>query len=180
VSDKPPGTVLSQNPAKGKKVDNGTTIVLTVAKARPTVAVPKLTGLTVAQAQTALQTVNLQLSQPTTAFSDTVPAGKIISSNPAVGTQVAKGTFVDVVVSQGQQMVTVPDLVSGCLSVTAAENQLSQLGLVGAVGAPTTKNPLCVNADRIAAQEPPAGSSVPLGTTVMISQGTEGSPSPSP
>jgi eukaryotic-like serine/threonine-protein kinase len=178
LSDKPPGTVLSQAPPKGTTVDNGSTVVLTVAKARPTVAVPHLVGLTVAQAQTALQAVNLQLSQPTTAFSDTVPSGHIISSNPAEGAQVAKQTFVDVVVSQGQQMVTVPDLVSGCLSVTAAENQLSQLGLVGQLGAPTTKNPLCVNADRIAAQEPPAGTSVPVGTTVTISQGTEGSPSP--
>ena len=75
VSDKAAGTVLSQDPAKGTKVDNGATIVLTVAKARPTVDVPPLKGLTVAQAQTALQAVGLQLSPATTASSSTVKVG---------------------------------------------------------------------------------------------------------
>jgi serine/threonine protein kinase len=180
VSNRPPGTVLSQDPAQGVTVGSGATVTLTVAKAPPTVTVPPLTGLTVAQAQAQLTPLGLQLSPPTTEASTTVPAGQIIRSNPTAGASVHKGSFIDVVVSSGQPQVQVPDLISTCFTQTQAQNALAKLGLLMAVGPPTTKNPNCVNADRVAAEDPPSGTTVDAGTTVTISLGTAGSPSSSP
>jgi eukaryotic-like serine/threonine-protein kinase len=180
ASGKPAGTVLDQNPAQGITVGAGATVILTVAKAIPTVTVPPLAGLTLAQAQAQLTPLGLKLSTPTNNTSTTVPAGQIIMSSPAAGASAHKGDFIDVVVSTGKPQVAVPDLTSTCFTQTQAQNALAKVGLVLALGPPTTPNPNCVNADRVAAEDPPAGTMVDAGSTVTVSLGTAGSPSPSP
>ncbi len=179
TSGRAPGTVLDQNPAQGIQVGTGATVVLTVAKAPTTVTVPPLVGLTISEAQAALAP-DLRLGSQAQGTSSTIPAGQIISSSPTAGTVVDKGRFIDVVVSTGPQLVAVPDLTSTCFTLGHAENVLTKLHLVPSEGPPTTPNPNCVHADRVASEDPPAGTMVPEGTTVMISLGTAGSPSSSP
>ena len=94
-----PGIVFEQNPLPGL-VDQGSVVTLKVAKAPTTVAVPNVVGKTLSEATAALQGVGLKVQQ-TNASSDTVEAGKVISSNPSAGIQVAVGTTVTVTVSTG-------------------------------------------------------------------------------
>ncbi len=172
------GTVLAQDPVEGTKLANRAPVTLTVAKKPTSVAVPSLTGMTLADAQAALTSAGLKIGTQGEAPDATVEVGHIVSSNPVAGTLVPKGSFVDVVVSTGPELVAVPDLVSGCLSLGSAKQAITGASLVAAEGPPVTKNPACVNSNRVAAQDPVAGTMVPAGSTVTISLGTLVSPSP--
>lgn len=66
-----------------------------------TVTVPDLTGLSEADAEAAIVAAGLTVGTVTTAPSDTVPAGDVISHDPAAGASVAPGSAVDLVVSSG-------------------------------------------------------------------------------
>jgi beta-lactam-binding protein with PASTA domain len=172
------GIVLAQDPAADQRVGTGAVVTLTVAKAPTTVEVPPLRDLTLAEAQTALEAVGLRIGTPTDAADPTVAVGHIVSSDPAEGSLAKKGAFVDVVVSTGPELVAVPDVTTGCLSLGAAKHAINVAGLVPQVGPAVPPNPDCVNANRIAAQDPLAGTMVPAGSTVTIAQGSGGSPTP--
>ena len=60
-------------------------------------------------------------------FSDTIPVDKVIGTNPAAGTSQARGSSVQISVSKGPELVTVPDLKGNTLE--AAQQQLVALGL---------------------------------------------------
>lgn len=67
------------------------------------VSVPSVTGLTQADATTALQNAKLTVTSVTEDYSDTVEAGKVISQSVAAGQQVAANTNVTLVVSKGSK-----------------------------------------------------------------------------
>ena len=75
------------------------------------VTVPDVVGLTQAAATTAIVAVNLIVGTVTTQNSATVPAGDVISQNPAGWYAGDEGTAVDLVVSSGPVQATVPDVV---------------------------------------------------------------------
>ncbi len=172
------GTVLAQDPPADQQVGPSAVVTLTVAKAPTTVEVPSLRDLTLGEAQSALAAVGLRIGTPTEAPDPSIASGHVVSSDPAAGALAKKGSFVDVVVSTGPALVAVPDVTTGCLSLGAAKGAINGAGLVPQVGPAVPPNPDCVNATRIAAQDPPAGTMVPVGSTVTISQGSGGSPSP--
>jgi hypothetical protein len=68
--------------------------------------VPDVTGLAQAAAQAELTTAGLALGVVSTASSDTVPAGRVISQAPAGGASVAPGASVALVVSTGVATVS--------------------------------------------------------------------------
>jgi hypothetical protein len=63
--------------------------------------VPKLVGLSVSAAVTALQGVGMTLGHTTVAPSPTVQSGNVADVNPAEGSAVADGASVDLVISSG-------------------------------------------------------------------------------
>ncbi len=74
-------------------------------------------------------------------FSDEVDAGLVITTDPGAGAEVARDSTVTVVVSQGPDLVTVPD-VSASGSLAAAVDALEAAGLVaGDVEGPATGTP---------------------------------------
>lgn len=75
------------------------------------VTVPKLAGMTVAEAETALGNVQLILGEQTPQADDTAPKGTILSQSPAAGENLQVGQAVNVVVSNGKEQTSVPDLV---------------------------------------------------------------------
>ncbi len=70
------------------------------------IVVPDVTGLTQAAAQAELNTAGLAVGGVSTASSDTVPAGRVISQQPAGGASVAPGASVALVVSTGVATVS--------------------------------------------------------------------------
>jgi serine/threonine-protein kinase len=83
--------------------------------------VPSVAGKEEAAAIDLLQDAGLDAQQPVGEWSETVPAGVVISIDPAEG-EVIRGTDVDVIVSQGPERYTVsPDLVGRPVEEVEAE-----------------------------------------------------------
>jgi eukaryotic-like serine/threonine-protein kinase len=97
------GKVLAQDPAPGAKIDKGGTVKLTIAVGPATVAVPDIVGKTEIQAFNLLITGRLQPGTKTEAFDPIVPAGSVISQNPAAGVQVNEQTPISYVLSKGPE-----------------------------------------------------------------------------
>jgi beta-lactam-binding protein with PASTA domain/tRNA A-37 threonylcarbamoyl transferase component Bud32 len=165
-----PDTVLSQTPAPGTTVQEQSVVHLVVAKAEPTVGVPDVTNLTLADATSALDNAGFTVGKTTKNPSDTVPDGRVISQNPSAGDQAAKGSAVDLVISTGQQLVTVPDL--QCQPIGQAQAHLQQVGLTMAQSGNTSFVSACPHAGRVASQSPAANTQVQPGSTVTV-DGTE-------
>jgi beta-lactam-binding protein with PASTA domain len=177
-----PDTVLSQNPAAGTKLAEGSYVSLVVAQAPTPVPVPDLTTLRQSKAEKALLAANLKLGNVTTQTSDTVPQGQVISQNPPAGQNAPPGSAVDIVVSKGQSLVTVPNLT--CQPLGQAEAHLKALGLTLAQSGKTSFVSACPHPGRVAAQDPGSGAQVAPGSTVTVDE-TEAAtkppgPSPSP
>ena len=178
-ADTAPGTVVDQDPAGGEQLEQGGTVTLFVAREPAAIAVPDLSGMTLGQAKTALQGAGLDLGSAKQGPSNDYEAGLIFQQDPAAGDAAPKGTLVDVVVSTGPEMVAVPDVSTGCLSIGGARNALSAVGLVLELSPDTAPaNPACPNLSRIVAQDPQTGTQVQFGSTVTVFQGATSSPTP--
>jgi serine/threonine-protein kinase len=168
-SDQAPGTVLSTDPAAGGPVNKlpqgGRPTVNVVVARAPLVPVPDVTALDPDAALAALTQAGFaptRSDQP----SDTVPVGKVIGTDPPIGTPLAKGAAVTLQVSSGPSLVTVPSTVG--MPQAQAEALLNQtLGLgvqVSFVNAGPPNKGLVVSQN-------PAGGQVPKGSTVAIQVG---------
>jgi beta-lactam-binding protein with PASTA domain len=120
----------------------------------PDVPVPDFTGLTRADAETALTNAGLVVGTVSTTSSPAVPAGSIISSNPASSTLVAPGSTVNLEVSSGPAPeVAVPNVTG--LTRTAAETALRNAGLM--VGEVRQVSSYAVPAGGVSATSPAGG-----------------------
>jgi hypothetical protein len=99
------GLVISQNPASGTTAASGTAVDMVVSLGLP--LIPDVTGQTQADADDAIVAATFTVGTETTAYSDTVAAGLVISQNPAGGTTATSGTAVDMIVSLGHKTVLV-------------------------------------------------------------------------
>jgi beta-lactam-binding protein with PASTA domain/predicted Ser/Thr protein kinase len=172
-----PGTVLDQDPPEGRRVDEGTAVILTVAREIRQVQVPSLEGMTLEVAEATLRNAGLELGQATYEAHQSVPEDRIISQDPEAFTDVQKGTAVNVVVSTGPSLVIVPDVT--CKTLEAAQAELDGVGLSSRVGDDAPANLDCPNRpELVAQQEPSPGSQADPGTVVVLHQGLTSSPSP--
>ena len=108
TTNQPNGTVLSQAPPPGSSVLPGDQIFLIVAKPGPTVLVPDAQGVAEADAVNLLLDSDLEPGTRTQAFDADVAAGAIVSTDPAAGKEVARGSSVDYVVSSGPEPAATP------------------------------------------------------------------------
>ncbi len=97
----PVGQVFGQSPPSGTLVAEGTEVDLFVSAGPIPITVPNVVGLTEAAAMTALTSVGLTVGTISQASSNTVPAGQVISQNPAAGSTAASGAAVALVISTG-------------------------------------------------------------------------------
>ena len=125
--------------------------------------VPAVTGQTFEDAQSTLQQLDLVTAR-FEVYSDTVPAGQVVDTNPAAGTIVSPQTVITVNVSQGKKTVAVPS-VQG-LSATDAAAQLTQAGFV--VGQTTKENSPTAPADTVIRTDPASGTAGVAGDKVDL------------
>ena len=124
------GKVMKQDPEANTKVDKGTIVNLIISAGRE-VAVPDLSGLTVAEAEEALKDVGLSIGRTSTEYDDIVAKDLILKQDPKPDTNIQAGSKVDVVVSAGAEEkivnVEVPNLLG--IDENQAINLISQYGL---------------------------------------------------
>lgn len=147
----PKDTVVSQNPGPQEKIVKGGTITLSLSLGKERFEVPDLTGVELAAAKTELAQANLKYKEGAGQYSDTVPEGAVLSTNPAKGTELKRGDTVTVVTSKGRAPISVPDLVGK--NINDARNQLQTLGLTAVERYKDSNEP----ADTVIAQSPKSG-----------------------
>jgi beta-lactam-binding protein with PASTA domain len=97
----PKGNIVDQDPAGGIVAPAGSSVNLTVSMGRPSGdGIPDMVGLWQVDAAHEIENRNLYL-KPTDEFSPTIPAGIVMSQNPAPGEPFSPGTRVYVVISKG-------------------------------------------------------------------------------
>jgi serine/threonine-protein kinase len=99
-SDKDPGTVLAQNPKGGGRIDAGSTIALTVAKAPSQVPVPDVTGEDSPAAIAALSGQGFVIDQQSRDVPTPDGDGVVLEQTPAGGKKAKKGSKVTIVVGK--------------------------------------------------------------------------------
>ena len=90
------------------------------------VNVPNVANLTESQAKDSILASGLKIGKVTRKNSSTVKKGYLISSSPSAGSTVKNGDKINLIVSKGPKMVSVPD-VSG-MRYSSARNKLEKLG----------------------------------------------------
>jgi serine/threonine-protein kinase len=120
--------------AAGGNVTKGTAVRLIASKGPAPRPAPDLTNKTLADAEAALTALQLHITQNTTEFSPTVPAGTVIRQDPAPGTLIVRDGSVNVTLSKGPDLIDIPNLAGTDLN--AATTALTAAGFViaGTIG----------------------------------------------
>ncbi|MFN7997436.1 MAG: PASTA domain-containing protein [Bryobacteraceae bacterium] len=155
LSDRPVGTVLSQNPAPGGQLPLGGSLALVTAQG---VAVPSILGLQFSAADNTLKALKLVLVKGKAVASDK-DEGIVLDQSPGAGAVVPLNTQVTVSVADH---ITVPDLKGA--SQDKATATLAVLGLKLALAAGSIQDPDSI----VDTQQPAANARVALGATVTV------------
>jgi eukaryotic-like serine/threonine-protein kinase len=164
-SSQPFDQVVDQDPNAGEEADEGSTVTLEVSGGPGDVLVPPVANLRQGQAIDELEDAGLEVTIDRE-FSDKVKKDFAIRTVPPEGTEVTKGTRVRLLVSQGPEQVTVPDVTG--LTRESAEGRLRDEGLEVAVDEQESDEP----EGDVISQSPAGGSKVTRGETVTITVST--------
>ncbi|MEU9973853.1 Stk1 family PASTA domain-containing Ser/Thr kinase [Streptomyces sp. NPDC051014] len=165
VSTQDEGTVLSQNPDPGTEKEKGSVITLEVAKAQAKSTVPDVSGKSCDEAKQQMQANSLTGNCSEVDTDDPNLVGKVVSTDPANGTQVDKNSTVNIQIGKAkqQQQTPVPGVVGQ--TVQQAKQTLQAAGFTN----------IQFNGDnsdnaRVIGQDPPANSPVdnPGGTQITL------------
>ncbi len=157
----PADQVISQEPGGGATVSRETAVDLVVSLGP--VLVPNVTGMTQAEAESALSANDLTVGTVSQRNSDTVAEGNVISQYPTAGSAVAPQTNVSLVISLGRY-VDVPDIVG--MTRSDAEQAVTDADLtLGIVSESFSQE---VAAGNVISQLPAGGTRVSAGTSVSI------------
>jgi serine/threonine-protein kinase len=122
--NKPTDTVLAQQPAPGGRIVRGGTVTVTLSLGPERYAVPDIVGQDYTFAITRIP--SQFKAQKIDGFSDTLPIGYVIATDPAAGQTLAPGQIVKITVVSGPFPVHVPSLVGKTL--TDSTSILTQQG----------------------------------------------------
>ncbi|MFC3346413.1 Stk1 family PASTA domain-containing Ser/Thr kinase [Streptomyces echinoruber] len=157
------GRVISTDPEPGARIRSNGSVVLTVSDGPATVKVPDLKGYAPDKAKARLRQEGLEPGMVTRAFSDDVPQGFVIRTDPGAGTERHAGSAIALVVSKGSP-VEVPEVTGDDLE--DARQALAEKGLKVKVAAQEVNSEF--DAGQVARQSPAAGSRAAGGDTVTL------------
>ncbi|MEL7209882.1 MAG: PASTA domain-containing protein, partial [Actinomycetota bacterium] len=164
------GVVIRTDPAENTRIADGSTVTIVVSSGAELVRVAQVEGLTDLGATQDLEALGLTVRSER--VEDTsVPAGIVLSQSPVAGTEVESGSAVILQISEGSELIALPD-VSG-LERDAAEAVLVQL-LGCTVTDVRNEASAEVTAGLVARTEPEAGTGIDEDTcfvTLIMSTG---------
>jgi beta-lactam-binding protein with PASTA domain/predicted Ser/Thr protein kinase len=98
--EREPGTVLEQDPAAGRKIDDGSTVTLTVAKEPKQTEVPDVVGDQADDATAALEDAGFRVRRRERAVDTPDEDGSVLEQNPPAGQKREKGSRVIITVGR--------------------------------------------------------------------------------
>ncbi len=156
------GLVIHSDPSGGTSLTRGSTVALTVSSGPKLGKVPVLVGT---QVSVAVQQIRGAGFVPSVSErQDSAPQGQVVRQTPSAGSRIAPGSTVSIVVSEGEESASVPNVI-GKERRTAVE-ALREAGLTPAVDEQQTDVPSKVG--KVTDQFPPPRSEVEPGNTVTI------------
>ena len=155
------GEVIGQNPEGGTMADEGSTIVLNVSSGPGSEQVPRVSGLSRRAATDKLERAGFDVTVREEPSQD-VDVGRVIGTEPAVGTSLERGGTVTLLISTGKEQRAVPSVVGDPRA--DAERKLGDAGFSVRVREQDDEGPPGV----VLSQDPAASSEAADGSTVTI------------
>ncbi|MFF2023584.1 Stk1 family PASTA domain-containing Ser/Thr kinase [Streptomyces sp. NPDC058171] len=157
----PRGEVISTDPAAGTERRAGSAVALTLSRGAP-VEVPELEGKGLKAAQEALAELGLKSEIAPERVTAKVPAGEVAQQFPRARSEVAEGDTVTLTLSEGPEMIEVPDVVGD--GVDDARQTLEAAGFEVKVD----RGILGLFGDTVDEQSVAAGEEAPEGSEITL------------
>jgi serine/threonine-protein kinase len=157
------GTIIWQDPPAGVIAPENTEVTLVVSAGPPKIPVPDVVGFDGGLAHQLVRAAGLAVSR-VESLQAPVPAGVVVQVRPIVGSVLAPGAGVTLVVSRGEPTISVPDLLG--LSQADARTRLELEGL--RVGSVTRRRTADASPGTVVGQRPAAGTLAAAGTLVDV------------
>ncbi|MFJ2743973.1 Stk1 family PASTA domain-containing Ser/Thr kinase [Streptomyces sp. NPDC087440] len=169
------GAVMDSDPAPGERIRANDAVTLVLSRGPEIVKVPDLKRVPLAKARRELKEAGLAPGVVTRAFSEDIPLGAVISTDPQAGTGRSPDSAVALVVSKGSP-VDMPTVTGR--SVEEATRTLQGLGLKVDVASEQINSP--APAGQVGRQSVPAGTRLGQGekVTLTVSKGPRMVPVP--
>lgn len=97
--------VTAQSPSAKKQAAKGSTVTVTLSPGQKPITVPNVVGASQSHAESTLAGAGLKYTYADSQYSDTVPAGSVISQTKS-GETVAAGTTITLTLSKGKQEIS--------------------------------------------------------------------------
>ena len=135
------------------------------------ISIPSIVGLSESDARKSIEPLGIKVAVVSKAFSEDVPAGMVITSNPGGGGHLSKGGTVGVVISKGPERINVPTLAG--MTPDAAATALTSAGLK--VGSTTQSYSSTITNGMVIDGDPIAGTAVKRNSLVniLVSKGVQ-------
>ncbi|MGB8361867.1 MAG: Stk1 family PASTA domain-containing Ser/Thr kinase [Acidimicrobiia bacterium] len=121
------GEVIKTDPPAGTMAEYGSTIDVYVSVGSERIAVPAVVGKTLAEARKAIEDAGLVVGEVDRQASADFEVDTVMSSSPAAGVEISPAIPVDLVVSDGPEVIEIPDVTG--LTERDAIATLTDLGL---------------------------------------------------
>jgi len=119
-------SVIRTDPEPGDRVKEGSTVTVVLSRGPDVHAVPTVKGKSLEEAQGLLRQANLEVGTISPRYHETIPEGRVITTDPVAGEMKSRGSAIDIIVSSGPRPITIADFTGK--KVTTAETQLTELG----------------------------------------------------
>jgi serine/threonine-protein kinase len=149
------GVVVSQKPQEASELKRGGKVTLVIDSGAPKVAVPDLTGMSLAAAQRKVDALGLQSTKTT--VTSTQSAGTIVDQAPKAGGKLAKGSMVTLSVAKAAPAQTTPtsQTTTAAQATTPAQPTTTQATTTTSQSTTTTTSQSTTSQNTTTAATPP-------------------------
>jgi serine/threonine-protein kinase len=161
------GNVVTTRPPTGTTLDHDAVVTIVPSLGSQPIEIPTVHEMTAERATHSLIQAGLQVAGTKRRYSDIVPAGRVIATDPAAGRQAHLGDELMLIVSKGPAPIAVPDLRG--VAVDAAAERLRELGFrvrVKQAFSPVVRRGFVVSQDPVPPDEESPGSTVTIVTSL--------------
>ena len=164
------GKIIESNPPGGGRVDTGGEVTLVISKGAERYTIASLVGLTPQAAAAAITKSPLTVGTTSEIFSNKIPKGFVISSDPEAGAKVKRDSVVNIVVSKGVETIALASYVG-----KSGEQALNELTDAGFNVESTYAFDETALSGAVISQSPAGNSDAPKSSTItlIVSKGSQ-------